>query len=369
MATEQLRVIHLDSEMGWRGGQRQAAGLVKGLLKRGVPCIQVCRPGSRLGVFCRENGIPFREMSIHGEGDFVSGFRLARLARSGGFSVVHAHSAHSLSTAIWARMFNRGLKVIGSRRVDFRLRDNPFSRFKYTTGLLDMTVCVSDGVRRVMERSGVPPGKLVTIHSGIDIGKFRGIQPLPGFRETYGIPQDGIIAGTVAALAGHKDYPNLLSAAAEVLKKRKDVTFVALGGGSREQELRELASALRLGDSFRFLGFRKDALRILGHFDMFVLASRKEGLGTSILDAQALGLPVVGTDTGGIPEAVLNGVNGLLVPPRDPGRLAAAILALAGDPELRRELGEKARETVGEFSIENTVNRTLDLYVKVTGPG
>ena len=177
-----------------------------------------------------------------------------------------------------------------------------------------------------------------------------------------GIPVGHSVVGTVAAMAGHKDYPNLLKAAEIVTRSREDVTFCALGDGPDRESILRQAQRLDLGDRFVFAGFRKDPRPFLALFDVFVLASKREGLGTAVIEAQAAGLPVVVCRTGGLPEIVQHGRNGLLVPPRDPGALARAVLSLVDDTELRRRLADTARQDAGRFSIAATVEQYVRLY-------
>ena len=362
MDNSEIRVLHIDSEKGWRGGQQQAAYLLERMCSRGLFTAMVSKPGSVMESYCREKRLPFYPVAMHGEMDFTAGFRIAGLCRKHGFNILHLHSAHALATGLWARLFFRDLRLIAVRRVDFPIKKNRFSRFKYTTPLIDRIVCISHGIRDVLLKDGIPDEKLVTIHSGVDIDKFNDVTVPENFRANLGIPEEHRVVGTVAALSGHKDYPNLLHAAKRVVENRPDVTFCAVGDGPDEAAVHALADELGLIDRFVFTGFRKDVGCFLKLFDVFVLASYLEGLGTSILDAQAQGLPVVACRTGGIPEAVSDGENGCLVPPRDSQALAAAITDLLDHPEKRRAMGERARETVKGFSIERTVEKNIQLY-------
>jgi glycosyltransferase involved in cell wall biosynthesis len=236
------------------------------------------------------------------------------------------------------------------------------SRLKYTHTSIDRVVCISDLVRRVLLADGVPDDRLATIYSGVDPEKFADLPPTVELKAELGIPEDHLLVGTVAAVVGHKDYPNLLRAARRVMDRHPRVSFCAVGDGDHRQRVRRLHAELGLGRRFVFTGYRRDVGRFLKGFDLFVLASREEGLGTSLLDAQAVGLPVVATRAGGIPEIVDHRRNGLLVPPRDAGALADALLELAADAALRRRLGERARKDVARFSVDATVDAYLDLY-------
>jgi glycosyltransferase involved in cell wall biosynthesis len=299
---------------------------------------------------------------MRGEIDFVAGWRVARCCKKNEFNILHLHSAHALAIGLWAKLFHRELTLVAVRRVDFHINRRLFGRLKYRSTYVSRVVCISEAIRHVLLEDGLPPDKLVTIHSGIDLRSYAEVMPRDGFRVELGIPDNDLVIGTVAAMARHKDYPNLLRAAKLVLRTKEGVTFCAVGDGPERARILRLAKELGLHERFVFVGFQADPRSYLANFDVFVLASKKEGLGTALLEAQAVGLPVVACRTGGIPEIVQNGHNGLLVPPRNPTQLAAALLRLAHDSTLRDTLGRNALRTVGRFSIDTTVEGNTQLY-------
>ena len=304
---------------------------------------------------------------MRGELDIAAGRRIARIARAGNMTILHAHSGHALALGLWARLFDRRLRLVASRRVDFPIRKHFLSRLKYTSAALDRIICISEAIRTQLLADGVPADKLVVIPSGVDTRRFAGVRPPPHFRRSLGIPSGHLVIGTVAALADHKDYPTLLRAARLVLDAEPDISFVAVGDGPLHKELTVLARELGLGKRFLFLGFREDVGCLLKSFDIFVLASKTEGLGTSVLDAQALGLPVVACRAGGIPEIVTDRETGLLVPPGDPAALATALLELAHDQELSAALGANAKKEVQKHDVNRTVESHLELYRSLVG--
>jgi glycosyltransferase involved in cell wall biosynthesis len=365
MVENAISVLHIDSEKNWRGGQQQAVYLFEKMLDMGYKTAMVCKPRSAMEQYCHEKSLPCYGLAMHGELDLIVGYRIASLCRKQGFQILHLHSAHALATGLWARLFFKELRLIGVRRVDFHIKKNIFSRFKYKTSLLDTIICVSDGVKNVLLSDWIPREKLVTIHDGVNLHRFDGDAVPDDFKKRLGIPEDHLLIGTVAAMAGHKDYPNLLRAAKKLVDRNDKVTFCAVGDGPDEKSVHDLADRLGLGKRFVFTGFRTDVGNFLKSFDIFVLASYLEGLGTSILDAQAQGLPVVACRTGGIPEIVYDGINGFLVPPRDPDALMAAIEKLVVSPDTRNEFGRNAKETVKAFSIDQTVEKNIDLYRRI----
>lgn len=361
-----IKVLHLETALEWRGGQQQISYLVQGLMQKAVPTALVCRPGAKIFEYFETNGLPVVPLNIRHGLDLVAARRIAKMAKEQGFNILHAHSSHALMLGLLVKMLFRPLKLVASRRVDFSVKKSVVGTLKYNNGLVDKVICISENISRVLIDDGVSKEKLVIIHDGIDINRFE-LKSADELRRELSIPDEHFVVGTVAALVGHKDYPNLLQAAKTVLQEFEKVTFVAVGDGGDRDELEALKRDLNLGNRFLFVGFRDDLERFYSLFDVFVLASHKEGLGTSVLDALACGLPVVGTRAGGIPEMIEPEVNGMLVPARDPQALASAILRLLKDEVLREKLAQNARPSVQKFSVEQMVQKHIVLYRSLLG--
>ena len=365
MGKESIKVLHIDTEKSWRGGQQQVAYLLEAMWSKGYQTALVCQPQSQIQKYCAEKQLPQLPIRMFGEADFIAGLRIAWLCRTKGYNMLHLHSGHALAIGLWAKLFFPKLKLIAVRRVDFHIKKNWFSQFKYKTRLLNKIIGISEAIKLVLIEDGIASDKIITIHSGVDIHKFDDIVPDRNLKQRYGIPADHLVIGTVAAMVGHKDYPNLLRAAKIVIDRQDNITFLALGDGPDKSNIFQLAQELTLGNRFVFVGFQKDIGQFLKLFDIFVLASHLEGLGTSLLDAKAVGLPVIACDTGGISEAIIHGKDGLLAPPKNEHALAEAILMLANDQQLGRKLGATALTTVKQFDIQNTVNKNLQLYQEI----
>ncbi|MBN1426213.1 glycosyltransferase family 4 protein [Candidatus Fermentibacteria bacterium] len=354
--------LHVDTGLSWRGGQQQVAYLTQALHREGHQVAVVCPPKAPLQRSCRERGVRCFPVTMRGEIDVVAGARIAWLCRRYGFRLLHLHSAHAVTLGIWAKMLMPSLRTIATRRVDFPTGARVFSRWKYRGAMVDRIVCISQAIKEMLLADGVPQNKLVTIHSGVDLDRFAGIPPSPMLRDALGIPPDHFIVGTVAAMAAHKDYPSLLMAAEEVLRTEERVVFCGVGDGPQRHRIDTMARDLGLGERFKFAGFQDDIGSYLRLFDIFVMASRTEGLGTSVIDALAVGVPVVATRVGGIPEIVQEEKNGLLVPPGNAHALASAIHRLITDGDLRARLAASARASVTGFDIAITVEKNLSLY-------
>ncbi len=356
-----MTVLHLDTGRTWRGGQQQVLYLHRGLLARGVDSVLACTRGGELHRRAAGEGLPVEGLPLRGEWDLASAWAVGRLARRVGARVLHAHSSHAVTLAALARaLLTPGAAVVATRRVDFVPGGGPFHRWKYRRP--DRWVAISRAIQDILARFGVPADRLRVVPSGVDPSRAR-----PGtgaaFRAELGLAPDAFLVGNVAHLADHKGQRYLVEAVPRVLAGCPRARFVIVGEGELEADLRRRADALGLGDRLVFTGFLDDVPAVLDGLDLFVLSSHLEGLGTIVLDALVAGTPVVATRTGGVPDVIDHGVHGLLVPPRDPGALAGAILEIAVDPGRAAELARAGRERVlREFSVDAMVDGNLRVY-------
>lgn len=358
-----MKVLHVDTGRGWRGGQQQVLYLHRGLCRLGVASELVCSARGELLRRAGSEGLPARGLPLWGEWDLVSGMRLGAIARRIGASVIHAHCSHALTLCLLAATRSRSTKVVATRRVDFPPARHPLNRWKYRSP--DRLVVISAAIRQIMADFGVRSERLRLVPSGVDLER---VSPGSGatVRRELGIGDGEYLIGNVAHLADHKGQRFLVDAVPVVLRNCPRARFLIVGEGELEQDLRAQAAALHLEDRLIFTGFRSDVPAVLDALDLFVMPSHMEGLGTAVMDALAAGKPVVAAAAGGIPEIIEDGHHGLLVPARDPGALAAAILRLAEDPELALRLAAEGLQRVREnFSVDAMVAGNLGVYREV----
>jgi glycosyltransferase involved in cell wall biosynthesis len=221
---------------------------------------------------------------------------------------------------------------------------------------------VREGIRFPQSLSWRPMPTVETLHHGIDPASVERWTHGNGMRDELGIPADAPVVGTVANLKVHKRLDVLLLVADRVRREISDVRFVIVGVGALEPKIREMARALRLDDTVILTGFREDAPRIASNFDVFALSSDHEGLPISLIEALALGKPVVVTGVGGIPEVVEDGRQGYIVPAGDVPAFAQRVLRLLHDPSLRSCMGSEGRARAGAFDIRRAVDRMEHVY-------
>jgi glycosyltransferase involved in cell wall biosynthesis len=360
-----LSIFHCDFRLSWAGGQNQLWLLANGLRERGHRQWIVTRPGSELARRAREVGLDVIDHPYRGEVDPRGYWSLRRWIARHRPEVVHAHDAHSLMPlAVAARLVHPRPAVVGHRRVDFPIRGHALSRWKYSHGP-DRLIAISERVREVLVEGGVPASRIALISSGIALETPPAPEG-PPLRERIGAPAGAPLVLTIASLADYKDHPTLVEAAARLAPREPMTGWAVCGAGGLLEPIRAEVERRGLAGRLRYLGFLPGARGLLPQADVFCLSSKTEGLGTSVLDAMAAGVPVAATAGGGIPEMIEHEVTGLLAPVGDGAALAAAVDRLIDDRTLARTLAEAARVRVREFASQRTIERTESLYRELT---
>jgi glycosyltransferase involved in cell wall biosynthesis len=356
-----MRILHVDSARGWRGGQNQVLLTAAGMARRGHHVSVACQAAGPLEGRCRDAGLEIHPLRFHGDFSLAATLSLASVLRRERPALLQLHDPHALAAGLLAQRLGPRTATIATRRVDFRLHGR-LSRAKYRAA--DRVVVVSGAIAQVLEGDGVSPQRLRLVHEGVTDRP-----PLPGGAELLaglGVPAGAAVIGNVAALVDHKDHATLVEAAARVVRERPETYFVVAGEGERRGDIEARVQALGLGRRFILAGFRHDLDRLIPAFTLFCLSSRLEGLGTSLLDAMCFSRAVVATAAGGIPDAVEDGSTGRLAPTGDPSALARALLDVLADPERREAMGRAGRCRFEErFSADRMVERTLEVYAEV----
>ncbi len=354
-----MRILHIDTERGFRGGQLQVLLLMEGLKKRGHEnflaasnerLIKKARPLTEAILTVNPNRIL----------DIVNIFKICKFINFSKADVIHLHTAHShLVGGLAGKIKHK--KVVVTRRVDFPIR----SRFKYNR-LADKIIAISKAIENVLLEGGVEKDKIALVPSGIDTEKFD--NPKNGdyiFRE-FNIPDKRLMLGTIAHLTDHKGHTYLLDAIPLVLKEFPYCFFLFIGDGELKDSLKTKSRILGIRDKVFLTGFREDIPEILSILDLFVLPSHLEGLCTSLMDAMYMGVPVVATTAGGIPEVVENEKTGLLVPPKDPKTLAEAIINLLNDEDKRKMFAVEGKKRIIEkFTASDMVEKVEQVYLSL----
>ncbi len=212
--------------------------------------------------------------------------------------------------------------------------------------------------------------RTTTVLHGVDLSRSENLvarrdEMKARARSELGVAEDELLFMTVANLRPEKGYDVLLEAARSIADRGLPIRIAAVGRGPLSSELHAKHVDLALGEQFQFLGQRDDVLELLAGADAFVLASRQEGLPVALMEATSVGLPIVASSIGGVPQVLEDGVDALLVPPGDASRLTEAMARVASDPQLRERLGHQARLKSSHFDISAASRAVGDVYLQV----
>ena len=360
-----LNLFQIDAGKEWRGGQRQSLFLARELQKKSYPFKLYVQPGSPLHKKALEDDLPVVPLKMRGETDAWAILRLAYGMKRHKCRLVHFHDAHSVAVGSAAASLAKVPVRVISRNVDFPIKKNLLSQMKYTKNI-DVIIAVSHGIKKVLVDGGIAPSLVKVIPDGIDYSPFEEAASSQYLRQELDFEPEDFLVGIVAHLADHKGHKYLIKATEILKEKAPQIKVIIVGEGPLRMELDRLVKQTHVEDIVFFLGFREDVPHILASLDLFVLSSYLEGMGSSILDAMASRLPVVATKVGGIPEVVVNGETGLLVPPRSPAALAKAILKIYKDRGLGSRLGQRGYEVVHQkFSAEAMAAKVIREYERI----
>ncbi len=354
-----MKILHIETGMHLYGGALQVFYLLKGLKNHGVENTLVCPSGSeigsRAGEYARIHQIPMR-----GEGDVLFGWRLFHLLKEIRPDLVHVHSRRGAD--IWGGLASRlaGVRAIVTRRVDNP--ENPLvARVK--SPLFEHIITISEGIRQVLLSEGIAESKLTCIHSAVDAQPYQGACERAWLQREFGLPPASRTVGVIAQLIARKGHRFVLEAAPAILDKCPETHFIFFGKGPLREELAEHCRRLGLDQVVHFAGFRDDLPRILPCLDLVVHPALMEGLGVSLLQASAAGIPIVAARAGGIPEIVRHGENGYLVEPGGGVALVGPVTEILLNPQLARQLGQAGKRIVDrDFSIAAMVRGNLEFY-------
>jgi glycosyltransferase involved in cell wall biosynthesis len=365
-----MNVVHVEAGMHLYGGAVQVLQLLRGLREAGADGerhILICARASAIAAAAEGSAHRIHAITMRGDGDVGLLRRVRRVLREEQADLVHVHSRRGAD--IWAGLAARRERIpaILSRRVD-----NPEKRWlvKFKYGLYQKVITISRGIRQVLiEQAGVAPEKIVCVPSAVDTERFR-----PGaesterawFAHEFNLRADELAVGMLAQFIERKGHRVLFDALPSVLQRVPNTRVLLFGQGPLLEEIKRLCAERGLDKCVVFTGFRQDIDKILPCLDLVVHPALMEGLGVSLLEAAACAAPIIASNAGGMPEIVRDGVNGSLIAPGDSSALAAAMIALLTDRELRQRSGAQGRRLAeAEFSVPAMVAGNYRVYQEV----
>ena len=352
-----LRIVHTESSLGWGGQEIRILSESQGLIRRGHAVMLLCPQDARIYAEATNWGVPAAALPI-GRKRFAGWRALRDWFGANPRDVVCSHS----STDSWlaALALGRRERLVRMRHISAAVPRGPLSRWLYMRAA-ERVVTTGEALRRALvEANGFDAARIESVPTGIDAGRFR-----PGekraARARFGLPQERLLVGIVATLRSWKGHLDLVEAMTQL---PDSIELVIVGDGPMRSVIEEKIAALGLKGRVRMQGEQADVLPWLRTLDLFALPSyANEGVPQALIQAMLVELPSVTTAVGGIPELAEHERTALVVPPRDPRALAAALARLAADEGLRRELGEAARKRCVEgYSYTRMLDRMEAIY-------
>lgn len=364
-----VKILYLTTDSRVGGTEKNIISLVSHLNRDKYDNTVVALvPGGELIERLRDYGIEAECLGMRNKFDLLAIFKLYRIIKKRKVDILHTYLFHA---NILGRIVGRlaGVAVIiSSLRVMERRRHHRWLD-RLTNGLVDVETCVCEAVMRfTIERAGINPDKLVTIPNGIDVGEYRLRVNLEEEKRRLRLESNYPVLGVAGRLHEQKGHLYLLRAIPALLEKYPGTVLLLVGDGPLQEGLERECSKLGINKGVKFLGFRKDIKELMALMDVFVLPSLWEGMPNVLMEAMALGRPIVATRVGGAEELIEDGVTGLLVPSADERTLAEALINILDREDKGRGLGEMARREVEKrFPVEAMVRETEKLYERLLG--
>ncbi len=367
-----MRVIHLSKMTGAAGSEGHLLALLPGLRARGVDArlwvlVEPDRPLDEYLARAGALGVPAERLTIRRDLDLALLWNLARHLRRERPDILHTHLIHADLYGVLAARLARVPRVVSSRHNDDRFRTRLLVRLlnRALWCGIDAGIAISGAIRAFSLRvEGARADRLHTVSYGLDPATVPA-QPdaRAALRAALGLPAEALLVGSVCRLVEQKGLVYGLRGFAAVAGEIPGAHYVIAGDGPLRSALEAEARALGVSERVHFLGWRDDAHAVFAALDVFLAPSLWEGFGLVFLEAMAHRLPVISTTVSAIPETVVDGETGWLVPPRDADALAGALRAALTDPVARRARGANGRARLeAEFTVEAMVERTLAVY-------
>lgn len=357
-----MRILHTESSKGWGGQENRTMNELVSMRQRGHVLAVASRPGARILERAKELDFETFTVDMRGVIDFPAVFALRNVIKRFKADFVNTHSGRDTQLAgMAARTMLKRPRIVRTRHLAMPIT----SRFTYCV-LPDHVVTVSKYVENYLVEAGVPRAGITSIPTGVDFSRYDRSTVPGNLREELDLPADALLIGTVAILRAKKGHAEILDAAPEVLRRFPAAHFIFAGDGAQTANLQARIAADGLEGRVHLLGLRRDVTNVLASLDIFLLPTHQEALGTAFIEAGAMGLPAVASRVDGVPEVIIDGQTGLLVPARDGKALVEPICRLLGDQVLRQEMGARASEFVRQkFAREIMAEGMERLYQRL----
>ncbi len=354
-----MKILFVDLEKEWRGGQNQALLLLKALNARGDTAELVAVKGSVLGKRALSRRVKVHSVSRH-TARASAALKIFNLTRNHAFDVVHANEAHA-ATSAWLAGAQRQAAFVISRRVGYPLGKSRLALARYRSAT--RIVAISQWVVERLVESGAPKEKIVVVYEGVETVPSPTSESRERVRERLRIPNEVPLLGSVGVLSPDKGHELLIRALAQLKAEFPDCRLLLAGDGPSRLPLEALAKELGVAEMVIFLGFVTDIDSVYQALDVFLFPSFFEGLGTSLLAAMSYEVPSVAFQCCAFGEIIENEKSGVLVTQGNVEEIVLAVARLLRDKEFARSIGEAGRARIGEkFSSVRMVEKMTKVY-------
>lgn len=360
---EKLKILHINAEKEYRGGETQTICLSKKLIERGHESTICCQPGSGIERKCTDNKLPCLSTAMVSDIDLRGAYAIRRWLSRNPVSIIHSHNPRALAMGFILKLSGNSIPHIHTRRIDFPISGKLSSKIKYSRGA-DSIIAVSSAVKESLVHCGVEESKITVIPGGIDKEKFQRKTKSSSLKDEFSIPDNSFIIGAVSHLSRHKGHIYLINAMEGICRSRKNTFLIIAGEGNLKSELIKISRDKGLADNIIFAGFRNDMENILPQFDILVHPTIEgEGSPSAIKEAMIAGVPVLASDIAPVREIISSGNVGILFPPAKNEEIEKAVLNMIDNPEIRKKISSEAlKKAEKQFGIDESVERTEALY-------
>jgi glycosyltransferase involved in cell wall biosynthesis len=368
-----LRILEVCFGYGKGGLELYMLNIIKNLYERNHFTIGMAPYDSYIGQKISEMNVSFYPVyPFQRYLDFKIAKQITEIIKKNSIDIIHAHRSTDLSTLILAKRKVKSVKLIFTQQMESRRKKKDiFHRWIYKQ--IDGIITITNRIKKqVIQNTIIDPKKVFRLYYGIDTSKYKPDNEQSQFiRKEYGISKNDVVIGIVGRLEEGKGQHILLKAISLLKKLLPRIKIMIIGAETIGQSgyteyLKQLVGKLNLANQVIFTGFHEDVYKITSALDIIVLATEKETFGLSLIECMAQEIAPIGTAAGGVPEIIIPGFNGILVPPLDENKLSGALEKLIIDEDYRKKISQNARETVQhKFGIENHLNNLEKIFFRV----
>jgi glycosyltransferase involved in cell wall biosynthesis len=368
-----MKILHAIGGGEFGGAEQHILELLEILSRHSVDPVVVCFYNATFAEELRKRNIRVIVLDTYGRFDFRLIQGLARVFQEEKPDLIHSHG---VKANFFCRLAARSLPRVpiittihSVLRYDY---PNPLAYFLasrmelWTRKWNDHYIAISNSIKQSLEADGVKPQEITLIHHGIPIEEFQVEEETSAIRASLGVPEDAFVIGTVSRLVAVKGLTDLMQAFILLADEHPHIHWLVIGDGPEKETLQAMAREANVDTRVHFAGFRQDVPRCLQAMDVFISPSYSEGLGLSLLEAMAAKKPVISTMVGGISDFLVDYLNGLVIPTKNPEEIKQNILILMEDESLRVKLAEAGHLTVKkEYTLTHMAMKTKELYRKL----